>query len=214
MTWKTLFTGKNMKTMTLCHLVKILPSMLRVTICFMNMIWRDAKDLLNFHVLGLNVSLDEVDFGKELESLVGIGDLSATKTGDCANFNLQVTFESLPGDLSEMTVSDGDLTGIDASASVSTDVNGGLYYDPLTGDMLSTVETTPQVRVYINDVPTKCSGDCSFQWDSSVTPTVTSVSPTSGKDFALYHTYPAVLLTSFRKMFFAWHFILNENILF
>ena len=43
------------------------------------------------------------------------------------------------------------------------------------------VETDPQVRVYINDVPTKCSGDCSFQWDSSVTPTVTGVTPTSGK---------------------------------
>ena len=129
------------------------------------------------------MSLDEVDFGKELESLVGIGDLTATKTGDCANFNLQVTFESLPGDLSEMTVSDGDLTGIDPAATVWTNVNGGLNYDPLTGDMLSTVETTPQVRVYINDVPTKCSGDCSFQWDSSVTPTVTSVSPTSGKNF-------------------------------
>ena len=31
------------------------------------------------------MSLDEVDFGKELESLRGIGDLSATKTGNWAN---------------------------------------------------------------------------------------------------------------------------------
>ena len=31
------------------------------------------------------MSLDEVDFGKESESLHGIGDLSASKTGDCAN---------------------------------------------------------------------------------------------------------------------------------
>ena len=30
------------------------------------------------------MSLDDVYFGKELESLLGIGDLSATKTGDCA----------------------------------------------------------------------------------------------------------------------------------
>ena len=37
------------------------------------------------NVLGLDVSLDEVDFGKELESLRGIGDQSATKTGDRAN---------------------------------------------------------------------------------------------------------------------------------
>ena len=31
------------------------------------------------------MSLDEVDFGKELESLRGKGDLTATKMGDCAN---------------------------------------------------------------------------------------------------------------------------------
>ena len=139
------------------------------------------------NVLGLDVSLDDVEFGKELESLRGIGDLTATKTGDCANFNLRVRYDSLPGDLSEMTVSDGDLTGIDASAAISTNVDGGLYYDPLTGDMLSTVESTPQVRVYINDVPTKCSGDCSFQWDSSATPSVTGVTPTSGM-FVNFHT--------------------------
>ena len=127
------------------------------------------------------MSLDAVDFGKELGSLTGIGDLSVTKTGNCANFDLRVTFESLPGDLPEMTVSDGDLEGIDTAASISTNVDGGLLYDPLAGDMVSTVEASPQVRVYINDVPTKCSGDCSFQWDSSVTPTVTSVTQTSGK---------------------------------
>lgn len=137
--------------------------------------------VFSIFILGLNVSLDEVDFGKELESLVGIGDLSVTKTGNCAIFNLQVTFQSLPGNLSEMTVNDGDLTGIEAGASIPTGVDGGLFYDPLTGDMVSMVEASPQVRVYINNVPTKCTGDCSFSWDSSVTPTVTGVTPASGK---------------------------------
>ena len=103
-----------------------------------------------------------------------------TKTDNCSNFDLRVTFESLPGDLPQMMVSKSNLEGIDVTASTSTNVDGGLLYD-LTGDMVSTVETDPQVRVYINDVPTKCSGDCSFQWDSSVTPTVTGVTPTSGK---------------------------------
>ena len=53
----------------------------------------------------LNVSLTDTIFGMELMSLVGIGDLSVTKTGDCANFEMRVTFSSLPGDLPEMTVS-------------------------------------------------------------------------------------------------------------
>ena len=61
----------------------------------------------NLHIVsstGLNVSLTDTVFGKELESLVGIGDLLVTKSGDCANFAMQVQFMSLPGDLPEMMV--------------------------------------------------------------------------------------------------------------
>lgn len=72
------------------------------------------------------------------------------------------------------------MAGIDAAGSITTNINGGLYYDPLTGDMVSTVHDQPQVRLYINDVPTACSGDCSFHWNTSVTPAVTDISPTTG----------------------------------
>ena len=78
-----------------------------------------------------------------------------------------------------MQVDDSDLQGISPSASISTALNGGLYLN-FMGDMSQTVETTPQVILYINDVRTECTGDCSFTWDSSVTPTVNDVSPTSG----------------------------------
>lgn len=54
---------------------------------------------------GLNVSLEAADFDRELESLSGIGGLEVTKTGNCANFDLAVTFLTLPGDLPQMTVS-------------------------------------------------------------------------------------------------------------
>ena len=74
----------------------------------------------------------------------------------------------------------GQLSGTDAAGSIATNVNGGLYYEPLAGDMTSTVHSDPQVRLYINDVPTSCEGDCSFTWESGSTPTVTDVTPTSG----------------------------------
>ena len=76
--------------------------------------------------------------------------------------------------------SDG-LTGTDAKVSIVTNTDGGLFYIPFTGDMLSTVHYTPQVRLFINDVPTKCSGVCSFEWRSYMTPSITSVIPTSGE---------------------------------
>lgn len=128
----------------------------------------------------LNVSLEAADFDRELESLEGIGSVSVVKQGDCANFDMITTFLTLPGDLPQMSVTYGQLSGIDAVGSIVTNTDGGLFYDPLTGDMVSTVHSQPQVRLYINDVPSSCSGDCSFRWDSSVTPTITSVSPNTG----------------------------------
>ena len=77
-------------------------------------------------------------------------------------------------------VASGNLAGIDASGSIATKVDGGLFYDPLTGDMTSTVNSQAQVRLYVNDVPVACTGDCSFAWDAAATPSVTAVTPTSG----------------------------------
>ena len=39
--------------------------------------------------------------------------------------------------------------------------------------------------VDINGIPSDCSGSCSFTWDSSLTPTLTSVSPTFGGYYTL-----------------------------
>ena len=70
--------------------------------------------------------------------------------------------------------------GSNAAGTIVGNIDGGLWYNPLTGDMISTIHDKPQVRVFINDVPTKCSGDCTFEWSSASTPTVSSVTPTSG----------------------------------
>ncbi|XP_053388768.1 fibrocystin-L-like [Mercenaria mercenaria] len=129
---------------------------------------------------GLNVSLTAAEFVKELESIENIGYVEVTKTRDCANFDLITTFLSLAGDLPQMKVNYSQLKGINASGTIVTDTDGGLYYDPLMGDTISTVHSLPQVRLSINDVPTACSGDCSFQWDASVTPEVIAVNPQSG----------------------------------
>jgi hypothetical protein len=34
--------------------------------------------------------------------------------------------------------------------------------------------------VYVNGIPTVCSGDCKFEWSSTNSPTITGVTPTSG----------------------------------
>ena len=43
-----------------------------------------------------------------------------------------------------------------------------------------------QVTVTVNDIPVKGSGSCSYSWDESKTPTVSAMSPTSGKWMSMY----------------------------
>lgn len=39
-----------------------------------------------------------------------------------------------------------------------------------------------KVEVLINGIPSRCSGDCGFNWSEQKTPTVTGISPTEGKE--------------------------------
>ena len=84
-----------------------------------------------------------------------------------------------------MQINGNSLTGTGVSTSVTTVEDGSLWYRPISGDMLNTVHSNPQVTVVINDVPTSCASgtDCSFTWSGAQTPTLTSVSPNSGKNF-------------------------------
>lgn len=37
-----------------------------------------------------------------------------------------------------------------------------------------------QVEVLINGIPSRCSGDCGFEWSEDRTPVVTEISPSEG----------------------------------
>ena len=69
------------------------------------------------------------------------------------------------------------------NAQISSEVvqNGGIKYDPIPGDLLRTFEETPQVEVIINDIPSKCIGNCYFDWLDETTPTVSFVDKDNGK---------------------------------
>ncbi|XP_045210443.2 fibrocystin-L-like isoform X2 [Mercenaria mercenaria] len=128
----------------------------------------------------LNISLEASDFAKELQSLYGIGSVLVTKEGDCANFNLSITILDHPGNQEEIKITKSSLSGSQPAASILTAVDGGLFYDPIPGGIVKTVESTTQVRLYINDILTSCETNCSFQWLTSKTPNVTAVTPATG----------------------------------
>ena len=53
--------------------------------------------------------------------------------------------------------------------------------------------------VKVNGIPTACSGDCKFEWSSSSSPTVTGITPTSGRQRlnVLTCNYINIFLTAF-----------------
>lgn len=109
-----------------------------------------------------------------------MGKVFAYRHGDCAAFDLSVAFLTNAGDQEEMTLT-SQLSGVDVVLSIVTVKDGGITFDPIQGDMLLTYHDKPQVMAYINDIPTKCSGDCTFEWSMAATMTVTSVTPTTGR---------------------------------
>lgn len=109
-----------------------------------------------------------------------MGNVYAYRHGDCASFDLSVAFLTKAGDQEEMQLT-SQLSGVDVMLNISTVVDGGITFDPIHGDMLMTYHDKPQVMAYINDIPTKCSGVCTFEWTMAATMTVTSVNPTTGR---------------------------------
>ena len=120
-----------------------------------------------------------------------MGKVYAYRHGDCAAFDLSVAFLSRAGDQEEMTVT-SQLSGVDVALSVSTVQDGGIVFDPIQGDMLLTFSDKPQVMAYINEIPTKCSGDCTFQWSMAATMTVTSVTPTTSRSNQGHFTFELI----------------------
>ncbi|ESO84871.1 hypothetical protein LOTGIDRAFT_131466, partial [Lottia gigantea] len=117
---------------------------------------------------------------EELEALAEFGDLEVTKSGDCANFGFEIKFLSKGGDQPEISVNGSLLTGSNVTSEVQQIQDGGQWYDTIPGDLLRTMHDKPQVQVYINNLPTTCDGDCSFEWTTESTPQIISVNPTSG----------------------------------
>ncbi|XP_041373046.1 fibrocystin-L-like isoform X2 [Gigantopelta aegis] len=115
----------------------------------------------------------------ELKALSTIGEISVERNGDCANFDYELTWITQAGDLNPITV-DSSLTGNVVAVAVTTLTDGSVWFDPIMGDMLQTPHPKPQIRAYINKIPTACSGDCSYEWLQSATPTITGVNPSSG----------------------------------
>ena len=121
---------------------------------------------------------------KILEETFQDGGLRVTRYGDCRGYRWDVEWVQSGGDKETMDVDDAfvRLFG-DVSIEVSVRRNGGLDLPFIPGDMLRNSHTSPQVSVFVNDIPAFCEiGQCDYEYASDATPEITSVNPSFGKN--------------------------------
>ncbi|XP_075681934.1 fibrocystin-L [Rhinoderma darwinii] len=132
----------------------------------------------------LNVDISEVDLKYALETIPEIGQVSImSRNGNCRGYTWQIKFLTATGYQPLLQVNDSKVTGIKAAMSAVKLTSGGMFRQHLLGDFVRTANKKPQVEVYINGIPSKCSGNCDYTWDEKQTPIIYSINTgVSGED--------------------------------
>uniref|UniRef100_A0A8D0AIF4 PKHD1 like 1 n=1 Tax=Sander lucioperca TaxID=283035 RepID=A0A8D0AIF4_SANLU len=143
---------------------------------------RDVSSHIQCLFSGLPVDISEEDLKYALEGIAGMGQVSVTWQGSCRHPKWTVKWLTKPGDQPLIQVDGSSVVGKNAIVLALEKVKGGLLRRSMTGDFFRVWETKPQVEVYINGIPSKCSGDCGFEWSDDKTPVVTGISPSQGSN--------------------------------
>ncbi|KAM5281038.1 fibrocystin-L [Ctenodactylus gundi] len=133
------------------------------------------------HILkGIPAAVSAADLQFALQSLEEVGRVSVTREGSCAGYSWNVTWRSACGRQDLLQINDSNIIGEKANVTVMKVKEGGLFRQHILGDLLRMPSQQPQVEVYVNGIPAKCSGDCGFTWDPMTTPQILATSPSQG----------------------------------
>ncbi|XP_043545299.1 PKHD1 like 1, tandem duplicate 1 [Chiloscyllium plagiosum] len=128
--------------------------------------------------LPVNATASEMQYA--LQTISEIGTVSVTKSGNCSAAEWTVKWLSKPGNQPTLKIKDMNVIGVNATVNVYNKQQGGLFSEHLIGDLFRTPHTLPQVEVYINGIPSNCSGNCGYKWNAEKTPVITHITPTTG----------------------------------
>ncbi|XP_044514196.1 fibrocystin-L [Gracilinanus agilis] len=133
------------------------------------------------HILkGLSADISAVDLQYALQSIPEMGQVSVTREGSCAGYSWKIKWRSACGKQNLLQIKDFNITGEKANITVTKITEGGLFRQHILGDLLRTPNQQPQVEIYINGLPAKCSGNCGYKWDPLNTPIILAINPTQG----------------------------------
>ncbi|XP_062266639.1 PKHD1 like 1, tandem duplicate 1 [Platichthys flesus] len=131
---------------------------------------------------GLSVDISDKDLKYALEGIAGMGQVSVWSQGTCRQPKWKVEWLTNPGGQPLIQINSSSVVGGNAVVSAQQRRMGGLYIYKLGGDFFRVLELKPQVEVSINGIPSKCAGDCGFEWSEGKTPVVTGISPSQGSN--------------------------------
>ena len=101
--------------------------------------------VFSLHLPDVPANISEARLKDRLEEEFEEGILAVERSGTCAGFLWKVTWQTRGGDHPTMQVSGDGLSGNDASVTVQTIVNGGLFLDPIPGEFLRMPKSSGQV---------------------------------------------------------------------
>ncbi|CAH8613574.1 unnamed protein product [Schistosoma intercalatum] len=104
-----------------------------------------------------------------------MGTVRVSRYGWCRSFQYNFWLESLPGDQPEISVmNETTLIGDSPQITIRKSAIGELVMCPISGDMVATKHSVPQVRLYIDNFPAYCKSSCDHQFVDLSSPVVTN----------------------------------------
>ncbi|CAH8626270.1 unnamed protein product [Schistosoma guineensis] len=104
-----------------------------------------------------------------------MGTVRVSRYGWCRSFQYNFWLESLPGDQPEISVmNETRLIGDSPQITIRKSAIGELVMCPISGDMVATKHSVPQIRLYIDNFPAYCKSSCDHQFVDLSSPVVTN----------------------------------------
>lgn len=138
-------------------------------------------EIYGSHVEELSINISEEDLMYALQGIPQMGEVDVKYQGTCRKPKWRVEWLSKPGNQPDIQVDSSKVVGPNIDF-VNERKQGGMLHPRVMGDFFRVKENKPQAVVYINNIPSMCSGDCSFEWAAEKTPTITGISPAQGSD--------------------------------
>uniref|UniRef100_A0A8C1B8X1 PKHD1 like 1, tandem duplicate 2 n=1 Tax=Cyprinus carpio carpio TaxID=630221 RepID=A0A8C1B8X1_CYPCA len=113
----------------------------------------------SFNMFGVDADLQYA-----LQGIPEIGQLQVQRSGDCRGYRWNIQWLTMPGNQPLLKINASNVVGVNPSVTSRKIEQGGIFKQRIMGDFLRVPTNKPQVEVFINGIPSWCSGDCGFTW--------------------------------------------------